>query len=120
MGAAMSRSEADRPVEVEVERLPEREGRAEAPGRAPRAALDPIVAGIVIDVLDAVTRGPRGALLGLALGVPVGYWLGRRQGFDRKSSLGLGGLCGVYCALPGTAPVPLGAVLGMYRRFVQP
>ncbi|MDP6988343.1 MAG: hypothetical protein QF903_02560 [Planctomycetota bacterium] len=120
MGGVATDAGKERPIEVEVERLPERE-----PGERPRSgaggagdAVDPIMAGIVIDVLDAVTRGPRGAVFGLALGIPVGYWLGRRQGLGRKASLGLGGLCGVYCGFPGTAPVPLGTLIGLYRRFV--
>ncbi|MDP6408923.1 MAG: hypothetical protein QGI46_06075 [Planctomycetota bacterium] len=115
----MASERSEEPIEVDVERLGEREPGPAAGARPAPAALDPVVAGIVVDALDAVTRGPRGALLGLGLGIPVGYWLGRRQGLDRKSSLGLGGLCGVYCGLPGTAPVPLGTIIGLYRRLVD-
>lgn len=109
--------------EVEVERLPPREERARGPagsvergfGERAKEALDPVAAGLVVDLLDAVTRGPL-TPLGL-LGLPLGYWVGRQAGLAprRAALLGLG--IAVYCALPITAWMPLGTLTGIYLRF---
>jgi len=121
----MAVGERAEPIEVEVERLPRREeGAADGQRdgdarRAARARLDPLTAGIAIDVLDLATRGPRGVLWGLALGLPLGYYLGRRTGLDRARSLGLAGLCGLYCGLPGTGMIPIGTLVGLYRKLVR-
>lgn len=110
--------------ELEVERLPPRE--ESAPGAAGsedptfasrvRAAFDPVAAGLLVDLLDAVTRGVL-APLGLALGVPLGYFLGRRAGLSKRRSLLLGLGIGIYCVIPVTTVIPLGTLTGIYLRF---
>lgn len=114
-------------VEVEAEPIPEapehngRSGSSARSGSKGRAAgeapLHPLWAGVVIDLLDFAMRGPRGMLLGLPLGLCVGYYVGRRMGLDRGRSLGLGALCAIYCALPGTELIPLATLIGAYRAF---
>ena len=106
-------------MEVEVERLPV-EGGAPAgdptPGvRLQEKRMNPVVAGLLVDLLDLATRGPRGFVIGAPLGALAGYWLGRRIGLQRGQSIGMGLLCGLYCAIPGTEMVPLGTLVGLYR-----
>lgn len=61
---------AQQPLEVEVERLPEGADPERTPPPGPRAAraareLGPVVAGLLIDVIDLATPAP---LLGLEIG----------------------------------------------------
>ena len=110
--------------ELEVERLPPRE--ESGPGAAGsrettfaarvRAAFDPVAAGLLVDVLDALTRGAL-APLGLLLGVPLGYFLGRRAGLTPRRSLLLGLGLGIYCVIPITTVIPLGTLTWIYLRF---
>lgn len=112
-------------LEVEVERLPEagtagpgrRPGARPESGPASRKPMPPLVAGVVIDLVDLATMGVTGLYLGMPLGLGIGYHLGRRMGLDRRRSLGLGLLCGIYCTVPGTSPIPLGTLVGAYRAF---
>jgi len=117
--------ERNRIQEVEVERLPPRGESAphgkgsEEPSFASRAraAFDPVAAGLVVDLLDALTRGPVLAPFGFLLGVPLGYWLGRRAGLSSRRSLMLGLGVGAYCLLPMTGFIPAGTLVGLYLRF---
>lgn len=117
----MASEQPRRVIEVEAERLPEAgeggEGSSRPGGTARKGRIQPLAAGVVIDLLNLATRGPRGMLLGLALGLGVGYYLGRRLGLERSRSLGLGSLCGIYCALPGTELLPLATLIGAYRTL---
>ena len=81
-------------IEVEVERLdgfgePEKEDQRWGP------ALGPVISGLIIDVLDFATFGGAGAIFGLLLGTPAGWYLARNLGFvygarvlSKYSSLG--------------------------------
>lgn len=112
--------------ELEVERLPPRGESAPGAGGSAdpsfaervRAAFDPVAAGLLVDLLDALTRGVL-APLGLILGVPLGYFLGRRAGLTPRRSLLLGLLIGVYCVMPLTGALPLGTLTGIYLRFFR-
>ncbi len=114
----------DKIPEIEVERLPPKgestDRDAGSPGRTygerARDALDPVAAGVLVDVLDFLTRGAL-TPLGLLLGVPLGYWLGRRSGLTPRRALLLGLGIGTYCVLPFTAVLPAGTLVGMYLRF---
>jgi hypothetical protein len=110
--------------ELEVERLPLRDesgpgasGSGEPTlGQRVRAAFDPVAAGILVDILDALTRGAL-APLGLLLGVPLGYFLGIKAGLQRRRALFLGLAIGIYCVMPITTVIPLGLLTGLYLRF---
>ena len=122
----MAKSEESREVlEVEVERLPLSEeggagpARAPGPGEAARRAhraLGPVLAGVLVDVVDAATVTP---LLGLALGLPAGYYLARQLGLERGSSLRMAAIVALYCGVPGTLGLPLGTLTGAYVRLRQ-
>lgn len=128
-GPVSKRNDSHPILELEVERLPPREEsgprdrrseKSDFPGRTfagrLRQAFDPVAAGLLIDALDAMTRGPL-APLGLLIGLPLGYWLGRRAGLGGKQAVALGLGIGIYCAVPFTSVLPLGTLTGVYLRF---
>ena len=108
-------------VEVEVERLPEK-GQEPTAGPDPTArltrAISPILAGVLVDGLDAITRGPL-TILGLIGGLPLGYWLGRSSGLSKKHSRYLALVVAGYCLLPITAAFPIGIITGIFIQFVR-
>ena len=109
-------------VEVEVERLPEREGRR-VPARRGLLrrvghGLGPVVAGIVIDVVDFTTFGAVGLVLGFPLGALCGYWLARELGYSVPARLVVALLSGVYCMYPPTTFLPLATLCGVVARIL--
>jgi hypothetical protein len=105
-------------IEVEVERLdsfeePEREDLRW--GRA----LGPVISGLIIDVLDFATFGGAGAIFGLLLGTPAGWYLARNLGLDHRRSLYVALGCGVYCMIPVTSPIPIATLIGILLRGRQ-
>ena len=80
-------------------------------------AFGPIIAGAIIDVLDLATFGAYGLYAGFVLGLVAGVWLCRYMGLRWKTSLGLGVLCGVYCTVPVTTPIPVATLIGAFARY---
>lgn len=79
----------------------------------------PIVAGMLIDLLDFTTFGPVGLVVGLPIGGLVGYWMGRSLGLSRKASLGCALAASIYCTTPATEFIPLATIVGAYIRFSE-
>lgn len=96
---------------------PESAGRA--PLARPRGAIGPVLAGIILDAIDLVTQGPFGVPLGIVIGGPAAFFMARGLGLSRSNALLLGFLAGLYCAMPHTARLPLGTLVGLYARFVR-
>lgn len=101
-----------------------RRGRGAAPARplpdvARRAhrALGPVVAGIIIDLVDFATFGQLGCVLGLPLGGLAGYWMGKAMGLGRRGSILCAVAAGIYCMFPGTELIPLATIVGACVRF---
>jgi hypothetical protein len=86
-------------------------------GRRLNRAFGPIVAGIIIDLVDLATYGPIGYVLGLPVGGLAGYWMGRCLGLERKACLFCALAAGVYCTIPYTETIPLATLVGAYARF---
>ena len=106
------------PIEVEVERL-NQEGTSNGTASSYGRAMGPVLAGFIIDVLDFATFGSAGLYLGLLLGCPAGWYLARSFGLDHRRSLYFALVCGVYCTIPVTSPVPLATLLGVWLRARQ-
>lgn len=80
-------------------------------------ALGPIVAAALVDLVDLVTPGMAGIVLGALLGTPLGWWLARRAGVSPGRALALGVAAGVYCAVPVTTPLPLATIAAALARW---
>lgn len=114
----------DGPV-LEPEVLPPEE--ATAPGgsrdsvarRAPgeRRSYLPLLTGLLLDLLDALTAGPIGLATGLLVGGGAVYFITTLHGLPVKQRLLLALAAGIYCTIPGTAPFPLGTLVGAYLNF---
>jgi len=115
----------ERPIEVEVERLPEGQdpagpsgvaggrggvGRAAAVGRE----LGPVVAGLSIDLVDLLTPFP---ILGLLVGTLAGFVLARNAGATPGAARWLALLVGAYCALPITGRFPVATLVGLFVKL---
>ena len=125
MGEGAEQGEGARraPLEVEVERLPPADAAQERADGTPaeklaelERAVGPVVAGLLVDLLDAATVSP---LLGLLLGWPLGAYVLRKAGLPPERTVLLGGLVGVYCALPGTFAIPVATVVGALVKVRQ-
>ena len=68
--------------------------------------LSPILAGVLLDLLDFATYGPIGLWAGVVVGGLAGYLLARAMGFERRWPAAVL-VAGAYCMLPFTAFVPL-------------
>ena len=80
-------------------------------------AFGPIVAGLIIDLVDLATFGPIGLVLGLPIGAFAGYWMGRALGLGWKPSLLCALAAGIYCTIPGTEMLPLATLVGAFARY---
>ena len=116
----METEEEEPPViEVEVERLDPEEPVEDAASRW-GGAIGPVLAGMIIDVLDIATFGATGLYIGFLLGAPAGWYLARRMGLDPKRAFFTAIGCGIYCTIPLTSPIPVATLIGVWARARQP
>jgi hypothetical protein len=107
-------------IEVEAERLPledEQAGESPATGTRIVNALSPVIAGFIIDLVDAGTFGPIGLKLGLPIGALAGFWAATHMGLRGKARRNIALGAGIYCLLPMTSFLPLGTLLGALSRL---
>lgn len=92
-----------------------------SPSQAARLnrAFGPVVAGLIIDLVDLATFGPIGLVLGLPIGGAAGYWMGRTLGLNNQASLLCALAAGIYCTLPGTEMLPLATLVGAGARYCE-
>lgn len=95
----------------------EGEGRSPEVLRRANRVFGPIIAGMIIDLVDFATFGPVGLVLGLPVGGLAGYWMGKALGFGRRGSVWCAVSAGVYCTIPGTEMIPLATIVGACARF---
>ncbi|MBM4156888.1 MAG: DUF4339 domain-containing protein [Lentisphaerae bacterium] len=98
----------------EVEGLPLAAGPT-SPTEARRVerAFGPLVAGIILDLVDLITIGPAGFLIGF----PVGVWLGWIFRFRWWQVILCGLVAGTYCVIPYTNLIPVGTVVGAFVQY---
>ncbi len=100
----------------DVEGLPVAAGAEDAaPNRAQRVerAFGPLVAGIILDLVDLITVGPAGFLIGF----PVGVWLGWIFRLRWWQMILAGLISGLYCVIPYTNFIPVGTVIGAFVQY---
>lgn len=76
-----------------------------------------ILIGLLLDALDMLTLGPLGLKFGLPAGFITAYVLFSLVRIPLRRRLLYSLAAGLYCMLPGTAVVPLGALLGAWLGF---
>lgn len=80
-------------------------------------AFGPVIAGLIIDLVDLSTFGPMGFYFGLPLGGGCGYWMGRTLGLSQKHSLYCALAAGIYCMIPVSEFLPLATLVGAFARY---
>lgn len=75
-------------------------------------AFGPVVAGILLDLLDFTTLGPIGLVIGLPVGAAAGYWMASTLGVEPKKRRWLALAAAVYCTIPFTEVLPLATLAG--------
>lgn len=81
-----------------------RVAEATAPG-----GINPIIAGLVIDIINMFTYG----FLGFIAGAAVGYWAANSNRAPTVVSLLIGVATGWYCGLPLPWSIPLATLVGV-------
>lgn len=105
--------------EVPVERMPysDEEARSRAAQRFKRS-FGPVLAGLVIDLVDFATIGPLQPILGLPVGTLCGWSAFGPLRMPTRQRLSLALACGLYCALPVTNFIPFATILGAFARVI--
>jgi hypothetical protein len=106
----------DRPPQ-EHSPIPKQEGSLL---RRLESAFGPIVAGLLIDVMDLSTMGPIGLICGMPLGGGLAYWICSIYGIPMKQRWIWVALAGIYCTIPSTGFIPVATFTGAYVRFRNP
>ena len=83
-----------------------------------KALLSPILAGVLLDLLDFATYGPIVLWAGAVVGGLAGYLLAWAMGFARRWPAAVV-VAGAYCMLPFTAFVPLATAAGLVLDWRQ-
>ena len=102
--------------------------RKEIPGvvrtRSPRRSwrrmnrtFGPILAGMLIDLVDLATFGPMKRFVGLPAGALAGFWMASIFRLPLKQKLLCALAAAIYCVIPGLEFIPVATLLGAYIRF---
>lgn len=79
--------------------------------------IGPVLAGVLLDLVDFATYGSIGLRVGAVVGALAGYFLAISMGVEPKRRFPYAAAAGVYCMLPFTAFLPLATVLGTAVRL---
>jgi len=82
--------------------------------------LAPIVAGLILDVVDFFTAGPFGLSAGFILGFLVTWLLTQLFDLPVKRRLLPCILAGIYCTIPFTETIPLATLVMTLIRLLAP
>jgi hypothetical protein len=80
-------------------------------------SFGPILAGIVIDLVDFATFGPVGLVAGLPIGGLAGYWMAQALDLPRRARWWCALAAGIYCTIPFTEFIPLATLVAAYSQF---
>jgi len=84
------------------------------------SSLGPVLAGLLIDIIDLSTFGPFGIFSGMLLGGSMALWICSIYGIPRKQRWFWALLAGVYCTIPMTEFIPIATLAGAYARYRRP
>jgi hypothetical protein len=80
-------------------------------------AFGPILAGMLIDSVDALTFGPLKRFMGFPAGALAGYWMASIFKLPQRQRLVCALAAGIYCVIPGLEFVPVATLIGAWIRF---
>jgi hypothetical protein len=83
--------------------------------------LAPLWGGFLLDVTDFFSWAvfPPSIVMGVAAGVPLGWWIASTLGFSQKWRLITAIGAGVYCFLPFTELLPLATIASTVASLVK-
>ena len=84
------------------------------------SAFGPIIAGILIDIMDLSTFGPIGIFSGMLVGGALAYWICHIYAIPMKQRWIWVMLAGGYCTIPMTEFIPIATIAGAYVRYRNP
>jgi hypothetical protein len=84
------------------------------------SAFGPIIAGLLIDVIDLSTFGTFGIFSGMLLGGMLAYWICAIYAIPVKQRWIWVLLAGIYCTIPMTEFIPIATIAGAYVRYIHP
>ncbi|MDH3686315.1 MAG: hypothetical protein OEP95_08815 [Myxococcales bacterium] len=87
-----------------------------SPGRT-AGVIGPVVAGMLLDLVDLATFGPVGLYGGFVVGAGLGWWLAGQYGLSRRGRLFAAVAAAVYSATPATEWLPLGTLAGALLKW---
>ena len=108
--------ESREPPEPEVLPPEGKMPKAKNPSVAERA-FGPVMAGLIIDLVDLATFGPMGLAFGFILGGGVAWYLCRLYGLSLRQKLLWSLAAGIYCTIPFTEFIPVGTLVGAFIRY---
>jgi hypothetical protein len=76
-----------------------------------------VLIGLLLDMLDFLTRGTLGIRFGLPLGFAAALVLFTLAGIPLRRRILYSIAAGTYCLIPGTERFPLGTALGALLRL---
>lgn len=93
---------------------------SESPSSVPQragAVVGPVIAGMLLDLVDLATFGPVGLYGGFLVGAALGWWLGGQYGLTGRGRLLAAVGAAVYSATPATEWLPLGTIAGALLKW---
>ncbi|HMO52627.1 MAG TPA: hypothetical protein PKE26_13305 [Kiritimatiellia bacterium] len=88
---------------------PSGNGKARTAESTGPGGISPVLAGLVVDIINI----PLAGLPGFIAGGAVGYWAARYNGLSMPQALLVGMATGWYCGLPLPRTMPLATVVGL-------
>ena len=85
---------------------------------APPSVLTSVGTALLVDAADLITFGAIGVWTGFLLGAVLGWTLAPQLGFPERRWLPAV-FAGAYCMMPGTALVPLAAIVTGVRGWAE-
>lgn len=103
---------------LEPEVLPPSNGAAAPAPRSPaERAFGPVLAGLLIDLIDLATFGPIGIALGFALGGGIAWYITGLYRLPARQRVAWTVAAGTYCTIPITEFIPVGTLVGAFVRY---
>ena len=112
-------AEASQARVEEPEVLPPEGQRGPSRGRRAAEAFGPISAGLAIDAVDFMARGPIGLMIGMFVGGTLAYAFTTYWRLPVWQRMLWALAAGLYCLIPRPRFIPLGTIVGAVSQYFQ-